>query len=77
MKMQTILSVSVAALGLLLTVKPVSAHHAFAAEFDAKKPIKLRRPGKNSSNQLVVAATFEDAVHETVHLNSHVRRQMI
>jgi hypothetical protein len=42
MKMQTILSVSVAALGLLLTVKPVSAHHAFAAEFDAKKPVKLR-----------------------------------
>jgi Family of unknown function (DUF6152) len=27
---------------LVLTVKPVSAHHAFAAEFDAKKPIKLR-----------------------------------
>jgi hypothetical protein len=42
MKMQTILSVSVAALGLLLAVKPVSAHHAFAAEFDAKKPVKLR-----------------------------------
>jgi hypothetical protein len=42
MKMQTILSVSVAALGLLLTVTPVSAHHAFAAEFDAKKPVKLR-----------------------------------
>src|SRR6476469_11255291 len=42
MKMQTILSVSVAALGLLLTGKPVSAHHAFAAEFDAKKPVKLR-----------------------------------
>jgi hypothetical protein len=42
MKMQTILSVSLAALGLLLAVKPVSAHHAFAAEFDAKKPVKLR-----------------------------------
>jgi len=42
MKMQTILSVSVAALGLLLAVKPVSAHHAYAAEFDAKKPVKLR-----------------------------------
>jgi hypothetical protein len=42
MKMQTKLSVSLAALGLLLAVKPVSAHHAFAAEFDAKKPVKLR-----------------------------------
>jgi Family of unknown function (DUF6152) len=27
---------------LVLAVKPVFAHHAFAAEFDAKKPIKLR-----------------------------------
>ena len=42
MKMQTKLSVGVAALGLLLAVKPVLAHHAFAAEFDAKKPVKLR-----------------------------------
>jgi hypothetical protein len=29
-------------LGLVLTAVPVSAHHAFAAEFDATKPIKLR-----------------------------------
>jgi len=42
MKMHTRLSVSLAALGLLLAVRPVSAHHAFAAEFDAKKPVKLR-----------------------------------
>jgi hypothetical protein len=42
MKMHTKLSVSLAALGLLLAVRPVSAHHAFAAEFDAKKPVKLR-----------------------------------
>jgi len=27
---------------LALAVKTASAHHAFAAEFDAKKPIKLR-----------------------------------
>ena len=34
----------IAALALLmsLTVRPPLAHHAFAAEFDAKKPIKLR-----------------------------------
>jgi len=35
-----------------------------------KKPIKLRLPGRNSKNQLVVGATFEDAVHEVIHLNS-------
>ena len=34
----------IAALALLmaLTVRPALAHHAFAAEFNAKKPIKLR-----------------------------------
>src|SRR5215467_13286095 len=44
MKMQTRLSVSSAALVLVLAlaVRPASAHHAFAAEFDAKRPIKLR-----------------------------------
>jgi hypothetical protein len=30
------------ALLLFLAVRPVLAHHAFAAEFDAKKPVKLR-----------------------------------
>jgi hypothetical protein len=29
-------------LGLLLAAVPVSAHHAFAAEFDANKPVKFR-----------------------------------
>jgi hypothetical protein len=29
-------------LGVLTATAPVSAHHAFAAEFDASKPIKLR-----------------------------------
>src|SRR5262247_3059238 len=28
--------------GVLLAVLPVLAHHAFTAEFDAKKPLKLR-----------------------------------
>jgi len=32
----------IAGLGLLLAAVPVSAHHAFAAEFDANKPVKFR-----------------------------------
>ena len=31
-----------AVLFLVLAVKPALAHHAFAAEFDAKRPVKLR-----------------------------------
>ena len=40
--MRTKLAVVAAGIGLLLTVEPVLAHHSFAAEFDAKRPVKLR-----------------------------------
>lgn len=40
--MRTTLAILIAAAGLLLTAVPVAAHHAFAAEFDANNPIKLR-----------------------------------
>src|SRR5882672_7890776 len=36
------LAVIIAGVGLLLAVVPVWAHHAFTAEFDAKKSLKLR-----------------------------------
>lgn len=39
--MRSRLAVFVAGLGLLLAAKPALAHHAFAAQFDANKPIKL------------------------------------
>ena len=40
--MRTRLIVAVASLaGLLMTAVPVAAHHSFAAEYDASKPIKL------------------------------------
>ena len=31
-----------AAVGILISTLPLPAHHAFGAEFDTKKPIKLR-----------------------------------
>jgi len=35
------LYLAVACAALLLAVKPVSAHHSFAAEFDISKPVKI------------------------------------
>jgi len=39
--MNTKLAVVVAVAGLLVAAWPVAAHHAFSAEFDADKPVKL------------------------------------
>jgi Family of unknown function (DUF6152) len=41
-QMRTRLFVVVIALGLLLAAVPVWAHHAFAAEFDINRPLKLQ-----------------------------------
>jgi hypothetical protein len=40
--MRRTVAVIVAGMGLLMAAAPAMAHHAFAAEFDAKKPIKLQ-----------------------------------
>jgi len=40
--MTTKLTVVVAAVGLVLAAVPLRAHHAFAAEFDQSKPIKVQ-----------------------------------
>src|SRR5580704_4246568 len=40
--MRAKLGILVAAAGLLMSALPVSAHHSFAAEYDASKPIELK-----------------------------------
>ena len=38
---RTIFSISTAALGLVFAARPLAAHHAFTAEFDAQQPVTL------------------------------------
>ena len=40
--MRSKLAVLIVGVGLLYAALPASAHHAFSAEFDANKPIKLK-----------------------------------
>jgi len=50
--MKTKLALVVATAGLLLAARPLVAHHAFAAEFDADKPVKLTGRSRKSSGRI-------------------------
>ena len=40
--MRTMLALAIAAAGFLVATAPVRSHHAFSAEFDVAKPLKLK-----------------------------------
>ena len=40
--MSSKLYLAITGVALLLTTRPVAAHHSFAAEFDITKPVKVR-----------------------------------
>jgi hypothetical protein len=42
--MRTKVALVIAGIGLVLAMRPLVAHHSFAAEFDAKKPFKFTGP---------------------------------
>ena len=42
--MRTKVALVIAGIGLVLALRPLVAHHAFSAEFDAKKPFKFTGP---------------------------------
>jgi hypothetical protein len=40
--MKAALAIAIATVGIVLAVTPVAAHHSFAAEYDAKRPVTLK-----------------------------------
>ena len=66
--MRTKMAVILAGVGYLAVVAPAWAHHAFAAEFDSTKPVKLRGKVTNwmveggSPNALIRRGFTKDAL---------------